>query len=127
MENKIQPEYYKAGDMDVIDFCNINQLGFCAGNVVKYIIRAGKKENNSRIQDLLKAKEYISRLIRFENESAIEETLDNVTPIDNEKVFAEWVCHLGKTPLIQTRGCVGCQYFEQLNSICNKTRYDCHN
>lgn len=69
MENKIQPEYYKAGNMDVIDFCNMNQLGFCAGNVVKYIIRAGKKENNSKLQDLMKAKEYINRLIKFENKN----------------------------------------------------------
>ena len=34
-------------------------LNFSLGNVVKYISRAGKKENTTALQDLLKAKTYI--------------------------------------------------------------------
>ena len=38
-------------------------LDFCLGNVIKYISRAGKKENNSTIQDLQKAAWYLNRRI----------------------------------------------------------------
>ena len=38
-------------------------LDFCLGNVIKYISRAGKKENNSVIQDLQKAVWYLNRRI----------------------------------------------------------------
>ena len=34
-------------------------LNFSMGNVVKYISRAGKKENTTALQDLLKAKKYL--------------------------------------------------------------------
>lgn len=34
-------------------------LNFSLGNVVKYISRAGKKENTTALQDLLKAKKYL--------------------------------------------------------------------
>lgn len=39
------------------------QLGFCLGNTVKYISRAGKKETDKTIQDLEKAKWYLDREI----------------------------------------------------------------
>lgn len=35
------------------------ELNFSLGNVVKYISRAGKKENTTALQDLLKAKKYL--------------------------------------------------------------------
>lgn len=38
-------------------------LDFCLGNTVKYISRAGKKDDNSTIQDLEKAKWYLERRI----------------------------------------------------------------
>lgn len=76
----IKPEYYKAGDQDVIAFCLNHGLGFCEGNVVKYVARAGKKfevpdgdeqavayaRHQARMVDLKKAKEYLSRLIEAE-------------------------------------------------------------
>lgn len=34
-------------------------LNFSLGNVIKYISRAGKKENTTALQDLLKAKKYL--------------------------------------------------------------------
>jgi len=34
-------------------------LNFSMGNVIKYISRAGKKENTTALQDLLKAKKYL--------------------------------------------------------------------
>jgi len=37
------------------------ELGFCLGNVVKYISRAGKKDSNKEIEDLEKALWYLQR------------------------------------------------------------------
>lgn len=38
-------------------------LGFCLGNTVKYISRAGKKETDKNVQDLEKARWYLDREI----------------------------------------------------------------
>lgn len=64
--NPIKPSHYKAGEFDVIEFCNYHEVSFGAGNIIKYLVRAGKKENNSRLQDLEKAQEYLRRLIEYE-------------------------------------------------------------
>lgn len=39
-------------------------LGFCLGNVVKYISRAGKKDSSKEIEDLEKALWYLEREIK---------------------------------------------------------------
>ena len=58
--DKINPTYYGTG-LDVIDFCQANNLDFMQGNVIKYVTRY--KEKNGK-EDLLKAIEYIKRIIR---------------------------------------------------------------
>lgn len=55
--------YEATGDYDVIDFVQDYKLNFNRGNVVKYIARAGKKDDE--LQDLLKAKDYIEREIQY--------------------------------------------------------------
>ena len=66
VDNKaIKPNHYKAGEFDVIKFCQIHNIGFELGNVIKYSTRAGKKENNSELQDLLKAREFLNRRIKY--------------------------------------------------------------
>ena len=61
----IKPSYYKAGEFDVIAFCQYHDLPFDIGNIIKYATRAGKKEGNAELQDLNKAKEYLERRIKF--------------------------------------------------------------
>ena len=61
-ENKTKPTYYGSA-VDVIDFCQKNNLDFMQGNVIKYVTRYKKKNG---IEDLEKAKEYINRLIEYE-------------------------------------------------------------
>lgn len=39
-------------------------LGFCLGNVVKYVSRAGKKPSESTVKDLKKARWYLDREIQ---------------------------------------------------------------
>ena len=58
--DKTKPTYYGTG-FDVIDFCQKNNLDFMQGNVIKYVTRY--KEKNGK-EDLLKAKEYIDRMIK---------------------------------------------------------------
>ena len=55
--------YESTGDYDVIDFVQDYKLNFNRGNVVKYIARAGKKDDE--LQDLIKAKDYIEREIAY--------------------------------------------------------------
>ena len=61
-----QIHYEATGDYDIIDVCNHYNLNFNRGNVVKYIARAGKKQDE--LQDLYKAKDYIEREIAFVKE-----------------------------------------------------------
>ena len=61
----IKPSHYKAGEFDVISFCQIHDINFELGNVIKYVTRAGRKENNSEIQDLFKAREFLNRRIKY--------------------------------------------------------------
>lgn len=54
------PQHYQAKNgLESIDVIEGFGLGFCLGNAVKYILRAGKK--NNREEDLEKAIWYISR------------------------------------------------------------------
>ena len=58
-----QKHYDNGKDYDVIDFIMDYDLNFCRGNIVKYITRAGKKDNE--MKDLLKAKDYLEREIKY--------------------------------------------------------------
>lgn len=63
--NSIKPSYYKAGQFDVIAFCQHHELPFDIGNVVKYVTRAGKKDKDKELEDLNKALEYLQRRIQY--------------------------------------------------------------
>lgn len=58
------PSHYTDGKIEVIDYIEDKGLGFCLGNAVKYISRAGKKDQSKEIEDLLKAIWYIQRKIK---------------------------------------------------------------
>ena len=68
--NSIKPIYYKAGEFDVIAFCQHHELPFDLGNVVKYVTRAGKKDKDKELEDLNKALEYLQRRIQYINNKA---------------------------------------------------------
>ena len=67
------PSHYTDGNIEVIDFIADKGLveGFCKGNVIKYVSRAGKKasaklsEQDKEIQDLEKARWYLDYLIQY--------------------------------------------------------------
>ena len=57
------PSHYSDGNIEVIDYIEDKNLGFCLGNAIKYISRAGKKDPNKTVEDLQKAVWYINRRI----------------------------------------------------------------
>ena len=61
--SKISPDHYRQGSIEVWDFIVDQDLGYLEGNIVKYITRAGKKDNESRLDDLLKAQAYIHKAV----------------------------------------------------------------
>lgn len=68
------PKHYTDTKIEVIDYIEDKNLGFCLGNAVKYISRAGRKKSaamadkDKAIQDLKKAIWYINRRIKEINE-----------------------------------------------------------
>lgn len=55
------PSNYTQGDIEVIDYIEDKKLGYRLGNVVKYVSRAGHKDD--AIKDLKKARWYLNREI----------------------------------------------------------------
>ena len=70
-DNVNHPRHYTDGKIEVIEYIEDKNLGFCLGNAIKYISRAGKKQDfvgqsqkEKTIQDLKKAIWYIERRIQ---------------------------------------------------------------
>lgn len=61
--NIIEPQYYNKENMSVCDIIDEYELDFYKGNIIKYVLRSGKKDSNSEIQDITKAMKYCSLLI----------------------------------------------------------------
>lgn len=59
-----RPSHYTDGKIEVIDYIEDKKLGFCLGNAIKYISRAGKKDPSKEVEDLNKAIWYIKRRIK---------------------------------------------------------------
>ena len=63
------PSHYTDGGIETIDFIEAKKLPYHLGNAVKYISRAGKKDDE--IQDLKKAVWYINRYIELREKEKI--------------------------------------------------------
>lgn len=63
--NVNHPSHYGGKDniYEAIKIIEHYKFGFCIGNAVKYILRAGKKDPEKYIEDLEKAKWYLERKI----------------------------------------------------------------
>lgn len=55
------PAHYNTGKIEVIDFIEDQGLEYHEANAIKYIARAGKKNPNTRMEDLEKAIWYLTR------------------------------------------------------------------
>lgn len=62
------PSHYQTGKgFEVMDIIEAYDLGFCDGNVIKYVLRWKNKDG---LQDLNKALWYLTRMIATETEKA---------------------------------------------------------
>ena len=57
--NVAHPSHYTSGAIEVKDFTNAWNMNFNLGNVLKYIVRAGRKKDVDPLEDLQKARQYI--------------------------------------------------------------------
>ena len=84
MDNVNHPSYYTDGKIEVIEFIEDKNFGYCLGNAIKYISRSGKKSKETEIQDLQKAIWYINR--RIQELSKQQESINNETvKLENEE------------------------------------------
>jgi hypothetical protein len=67
--SKYSPDHYQRGVIEVWDFIADQKLDYFLGNVVKYICRAGHKQYEEELDDLLKAKAYIDKKIQLVSKS----------------------------------------------------------
>lgn len=74
------PDYYggQNSPYEAIKVIRAWNLGFCLGNVVKYICRAGKKPTATKLEDLQKAKTYL------------ELEINSLAGTKKELSFTEW-------------------------------------
>ena len=59
-----KPIHYTTGGVETLDFIEAKDLNYRLGNVVKYVVRAGKKHTDP-IEDLKKARFYLDREINI--------------------------------------------------------------
>ena len=66
-KDNINPNHYKQGNIEVIDFILDKKLSYLEGNVIKYISRYKFKNG---LEDLNKARWYVDKLIEgYDNEN----------------------------------------------------------
>ena len=69
--------YENGTQIDVIEFATMYDLNFNRGNIIKYIVRAGKKDDE--VKDLEKAMDYLRREI-----DTVRERRDRLRDIELE-------------------------------------------
>lgn len=83
---KDNPQHYKQGSTEVWDFISENDLCYFKGNIIKYIVRAGKKSFEPELDDLKKAKAYLDKLITLK-ESESRTTSDRIQELYDAAPF----------------------------------------
>ncbi len=63
LSKQVGGNHYKDFAIQPVEFIIKNRLGFCEGNVIKYVCRHRKKNG---IEDLKKAKHYLELLAELE-------------------------------------------------------------
>tara|TARA_R110000796_G_scaffold209863_1_gene326142 strand:+ start:272 stop:544 length:273 start_codon:yes stop_codon:yes gene_type:complete len=86
-DKKINPSYYTKG-IPLTDYIESHDLGFCAGNIVKYVTRFLKKNPEDPLQDLKKAQKYLEMLIakHTENDLGAKEYSDSLQLMKQGKI-----------------------------------------
>ena len=66
LETQVGGDHYKTKAIQPVEYIHANGLGFCEGNVVKYVSRWREKNG---VKDLEKARHYLDILIQLESRS----------------------------------------------------------
>lgn len=61
LQDQVGGTHYLDFKIQPVEFIMANELGFCEGNVIKYVCRYQRKNG---LDDLLKAKQYLEFLIK---------------------------------------------------------------
>jgi hypothetical protein len=72
LQQQIGGDHYRAKGIQPIEYIHANNLGFCEGNVVKYVTRWKEKGGES---DLRKAIHYLELLIQLETEQSLPDAV----------------------------------------------------
>lgn len=64
MSEQVGGDHYAVMKIQPIEFILANELGFCEGNVIKYLCRYKRK---NALEDLKKARQYLDFLIEKES------------------------------------------------------------
>ena len=67
LQQQVGGDHYRARGIQPIEYIHANNLGFCEGNVVKYVTRWKEKGGEA---DLRKAIHYLELLIQLETEQS---------------------------------------------------------
>jgi len=73
LEKQVGGDHYKTGIQPVV-YNQVNNLGFCEGNVVKYVTRHQRKGG---VEDLKKAIHYLEMLIEIEYPEEVSDGRDS--------------------------------------------------
>lgn len=76
LDIQIGGNHYKEVAIQPVQFTEHNRLGFCEGNIIKYIVRSRKKNG---LQDVRKAQHYLMLLIELEKLNPLNYWLPNTT------------------------------------------------
>ena len=66
---KQNPDHYQLGTIQPWDYIVSQDMDYLTGNIVKYLSRAGTKPGESKMDDLLKAQAYLTKLIDTTNDN----------------------------------------------------------
>lgn len=80
------PSHYNKGNIECIDYIEDQDLDFHLGNAVKYITRAGLKDEAQYVRDLEKAIWYIGRRIELFRKRTQQERLKPVAHIEVDPI-----------------------------------------
>lgn len=79
--------HYKGKAIQPVQYIHANGIGYCEGNVIKYVSRWREKNG---LQDLLKARHYIDLLIELEglekDDFGQQNTIDCRTPEEKAEI-----------------------------------------
>ena len=84
------PKYYRRGSIQVWDFVRDQELNFHLGNVIKYVCRAGHKDDD--IEDLSKAIHYLSNEIEFRTSQRVQRSIQSKELTESQ--LAEYAAEL---------------------------------